>query len=84
MYKVIKEFTDMFDDGHKYNVGDEFPRKGLKVNEGRIAKLASDANRQKTPLIVEEKSLNLASPAQSEKVEQGIAPKKSDRKKKES
>lgn len=77
MYKVIKDFTDSFDNGHKYSVGDEFPRKGVAVGEGRIAKLASDKNRQKTPLIAKSKDLDLATtPAQSSpsKTEQGAVP----------
>ena len=83
MYKVIKEFTDAFDNGHKYSVGDEFPRKGLTVNEGRIEKLASDKNRQKTPLIAKSKDLDLAtSPAQTSpsKSEQGAVPPKKESK----
>lgn len=53
MYKVIKCFTDMTD-GHKYDIGDIFPREGAVVSDARIAKLAGSANRQRTPLIIEE------------------------------
>ena len=52
MYKVTKCFTDLTD-GHKYDIGDIFPREGVEVSDARIAKLASSANRQKMPLIVE-------------------------------
>ena len=58
MYKVIKSFTDIQDDGHKYNVGDTFPRDGVDVSQARLDKLAGSLNRQGTPLIkkvVEEK-----------------------------
>lgn len=57
MYRVIAFFTDLQDNGHAYNPGDEFPRKGVKVSDERIAELASDKNRQHKPLIqsVEEK-----------------------------
>ena len=40
-YKVIKHFTDMQDGNHAYNVGDEYPRKGVKVLASRYKELAS-------------------------------------------
>ena len=51
MYKVIKFFTDLQDNGFAYEVGDTFPRKGLEVTEERIAELAGSNNLQKQPLI---------------------------------
>ena len=61
MYKVIREFHDLQDcvstkGGrifHKYNVGDEYPRKGKTASSDRIEELASDENAQQTPLIKE-------------------------------
>ena len=53
MYKVIKYFTDMQDNDFVYQVGDEYPRKGMSVLPSRIKELASDKNLQKTPLIEE-------------------------------
>lgn len=53
MYRVIKYFTDLQDNNHEYNVGDEYPRKGLSVLPSRIKELASDKNRQGCPLIEE-------------------------------
>ena len=53
MYKVIKHFTDMQDNNFAYQVGDEYPRKGMSVLPSRIKELASDKNRQGSPLIVE-------------------------------
>ncbi len=53
MYKVIKHFTDMQDNNFAYNVGEEYPRKGLSVLPSRIRELASDKNRQGVPLIEE-------------------------------
>ena len=53
MFKVIKLFADLQDGNHVYNVGDEYPRKGLKVTDGRIAELAGSNNKQGTPLIVD-------------------------------
>ena len=73
MYKVVKSFADLQDNGHKYNVGDSFPREGLEVSDARVAKLAGTSNRQGVALIEEvkekAKSLNLTAPAPSEKVE---------------
>ena len=66
MYKVIKKFHDLQDatktkNGmiyHEYNVGDEFPRKGMDVSEERLEELAGKENKQGVPLIelVEEKA----------------------------
>ena len=53
MYKVIKHFTDMQDNNFAYNVGDEFPRKGMSVLPSRIKELAGSKNRQGCPLIEE-------------------------------
>ena len=53
MYKVIKYFTDMQDNNFAYNVGDEYPRKGMSVLPSRIRELATDKNRQGVPLIEE-------------------------------
>lgn len=52
-YRVIKHFVDLQDNNHKYDVGDTYPRKGLNVLQSRINELASDKNKQKTPLIEE-------------------------------
>ena len=51
MCKVIKKFTDLQDGNHVYNVGDVYPREGYAPSNERIAELASDKNRQGTPLI---------------------------------
>ena len=53
MFRVIKHFTDMQDGNFAYNVGDEFPRKGMSVLQSRIKELASDKNSQGCPLIEE-------------------------------
>ena len=53
MYRVIRLFTDLQDDGHKYSVGDTYPRRGVVATGERIAELASDKNRQGVPLIEE-------------------------------
>lgn len=51
MYKVVKFFVDLQDNNQPYNIGDTYPRKGLKVSEERLAELASDKNKQGVPLI---------------------------------
>ena len=53
MYKVIKHFVDLQDNDFAYNVGDEYPRKGMSVLPSRIRELATDKNRQGVPLIDE-------------------------------
>lgn len=57
MYKVIHFFTDLQDFNHPYNVGDIFPREGLKVSEARLRELSGSDNKQHKSLIklVEEK-----------------------------
>ena len=51
MYKVISFFEDLKDMNHPYNVGDVFPRVGLKVSEERLKELSTKANRRGMPLI---------------------------------
>ena len=58
-YKVIHRFTDLQDFNHLYNVGDSFPRVGMKVSQSRIDELASSKNKLKTPLIELEKDKNV-------------------------
>lgn len=51
MYRVIRFFTDLHDGDHPYNVGDPFPRQGVKVTEERLAELSGSSNKQGMPLI---------------------------------
>ena len=51
MYRVIKAFVDLQDNNFAYNVGDEYPHKGMNVLPSRIRELATDKNRQGVPLI---------------------------------
>lgn len=53
MYKVIRFFTDLQDNAHAYNVGDEFPHKGITVSPERLNELSTGKNRRGTPLIEE-------------------------------
>lgn len=38
-YVVINEFYDSKDNKHKYNVGDEYPREGKRLNKNRAESL---------------------------------------------
>ena len=51
MYKVLVYFEDLQDKGRPYNVGDAYPRKGLKPTADRIEELASGKNLRGIPLI---------------------------------
>ena len=53
MYKTIVYFTDLQDNDHAYNVGDEYPRKGRRVTKKRLKELSSADNRRGVPLIEE-------------------------------
>ena len=53
MYKALTAFTDLQDNNYKYQAGDTFPRKGIKVSDERIAELLSDNNRRHKPVIEE-------------------------------
>jgi len=45
MYEVIYKFADVEDGLHVYEVGDKYPRDGVKVSGRRIAELASTENK---------------------------------------
>lgn len=55
MWSVCHAFFDLEDGNYRYEVGDFFPRKGKGVSEARLAFLASDKNRLRTPVIQEVK-----------------------------
>lgn len=73
MHKAIVSFTDLQDNNYKYQVGDIFPHKGMKVSAERIEELSTDKNRRHIPVIAEV--------VEEEKAEQKSAPKKGGRKK---
>ena len=50
-YKVIVRFMDLQDENHIYEVGDTFPRDGVKVGTNRINELMSCENKIGCPLI---------------------------------
>ena len=59
MYRVIYKFKDLQDNDHIYEVGDKFPRKGLVVDDARIAELAGSENKLGAPLIEEVKAVKV-------------------------
>lgn len=64
-FTVIKEFYDLTDYKsvknsriyYHYDVGDPYPRPGLKPNAARIEELATDQNVQGQPLIIADEFL---------------------------
>lgn len=71
MYKVINFFTDLHDNDHPYNVGDDFPRKGVKVSDQRIAELTGNDNKQGKPLIEKAKEPESQKTEAAKKTERG-------------
>lgn len=53
MYKVLEMFTDLQDDNFKYEVGDEYPRLGLKPSLARIKELCGSDNLRGRAVIEE-------------------------------
>lgn len=57
MYKVLEMFTDLHDNNYKYEVGDEYPRLGLKPSLARINELCGAENRRGHAVIEEVEDL---------------------------
>ena len=51
MYKVIEAFTDLQDSNYVYFRGDDYPRKGKKLDEARVEELSNTQNRLGRALI---------------------------------
>lgn len=75
MYVTIAYFTDLQDEGHPYQVGDIYPRKGLRPSPERFAELSGCANRRGLPLIEEVKVEEMEQPADAPKVKKPAAKK---------
>lgn len=74
-------FTDLQDNNYKYEVGDEYPRLGLKPSLARIKELSTPANRRGVALIEEVEDMPFSDSAVTE---EDVKPKKKvERKKKE-
>ncbi len=66
IYRVIKVFTDLQDNEHKYHTGDIFPRDGYVASAERIKELSTSKNRRGCPLIEEIPDNNPVTPASDE------------------
>ena len=69
MYIVLKNFTDLEDGGHKYRMGEEYPRQGYTPSEERVKALLSGDNKACLKLIQEVKA-----PKSEEKAEPKAEP----------
>lgn len=88
MYKVLEMFTDLQDDNFKYEVGDEYPRLGLKPSLARIKELCGTDNRRGRAVIEEVEDMpfsddavtteDIAEEPTATKKKAGIKPKKED------
>ena len=78
MLRVVTAFADLQDNGHIYNVGDEYPRAGVTVSEERLEELASNRNRRGVALIADEEAKEGPSEAtgDTEELETGVNPPK--------
>lgn len=73
MYKTVVMFTDLQDNNYKYEVGDEYPRLGLKPSLARIKELSTPANRRGVALIEEVEDMPFSDGAVTE---EDVKPKK--------
>lgn len=78
MFRVVVAFADMQDGGYIYEVGDEFPRKGMSVSKERLEELSSYRNRRSVPIIVDESLKEGLSEVteDAEKTDTGVGPSK--------
>ena len=83
MYKTVVMFTDLQDNNYKYEVGDEYPRLGLKPSLARIKELSTSANRRGVALIEEVEDMPFSDSAVTEDDVKEEKPKKRARTKKE-
>lgn len=84
-YTAIEYFTDNYDNGYAYNVGDVYPRQGYEPSESRINALSSGNNVRKRPVIkadeeVQEMAEAVAEVAAEETAVEPEKPKKRSRK----
>lgn len=53
MYKVVLEFIENNHGGHKYKVGDVYPKEGAEATKARLKELSSTKNKYKKVFIEE-------------------------------
>lgn len=76
MFIVLKNFTDLEDGGHKYLMGEEYPRKGYTPTEERVKALSSEDNKACMKLIKEVKAPKSEEPKEEPKPKKKATPKK--------
>lgn len=54
-YKVIRSFKELKHDGHIYEVGDTYPKKGSKATKARLKELSTTNNKYQKVYIEEVK-----------------------------
>lgn len=54
-YKVVRRFKELKQDGHIYEVGDEYPVEGKKVTKARLEELSTTKNKYNQVFIEESK-----------------------------
>lgn len=54
-YKVIRSFKELKHNGHIYEVGDTYPKKGSKATKARLEELSTTKNKYKKIYIEEVK-----------------------------
>lgn len=81
MYIVLKNFTDLEDNGHKYTMGEEYPRKGYEPTEERVKALVSGNNKAGIKLLKEVKAPKKVEPKEEKPVEAKPKKKASTKKK---
>ena len=67
MYKALEMFTDLQDNNYKYEVGDEYPRLGLKPSLARIKELCGSDNLRGRAVIEEVEEMPFSNGAVTEK-----------------
>lgn len=76
MYKAIEMFTDLQDNNFKYEVGDEYPRLGLKPSLARIKELSGSDNLRGRAVIEEVEDIPFSNSDVTEEDMKATAPKK--------
>lgn len=80
-YKVLEAFADIQDSGHKYEIGDIYPRDGYRPTKARIQELATGANKRGRAVLEEIPEEVKAEPETKEVEKKKPAKKKSTKKK---
>lgn len=75
MFKALEMFTDLQDNNYKYEVGDEYPRLGLKPSLARIKELSGSDNLRGRAVIKEVEDMPFSDDAVTEEDAKAEEPK---------